>query len=82
MLALALACYAVPAAAQQPAAKPTPGAVVRVLDIGAGGGFPGLAARILRPDIGLTSVEPRERKAAFLRLVGKPALQLCLRRQA
>lgn len=39
---------------------------LRVLDVGSGGGFPGLAARVVRPDLELTLVEPRAAKAAFL----------------
>lgn len=39
---------------------------LRVLDVGSGGGFPGLAGRILRPDVELTCLEPRAAKAAFL----------------
>lgn len=38
----------------------------RVLDVGSGGGLPGLALAILRGDIHVTLVEPREKKAAFL----------------
>jgi 16S rRNA (guanine527-N7)-methyltransferase len=47
-----------------------PGAL-SVLDVGAGGGFPGLAARIVRPHLDLTVLEPRERKCAFLRAVAR-----------
>lgn len=39
---------------------------LRVLDIGSGGGFPGLAGRIRRSDVALTCLEPRAAKAAFL----------------
>lgn len=49
-----------------PGAGATP---LRVLDVGAGGGFPGLALRLVRPDISLVMLEPRRRKAAFLRHV-------------
>ena len=44
-----------------------PGA--RVLDLGSGGGFPGLPLAILRPDIHLVSVESRQKKAAFQEVV-------------
>ncbi len=39
----------------------------RVVDVGAGGGLPGIAFGILRRDCILTLVEPRRRRAAFLR---------------
>jgi 16S rRNA (guanine527-N7)-methyltransferase len=38
-----------------------------VVDVGAGGGLPGLAFAILRPDTRLTMVEPRAKRVAFLR---------------
>src|SRR5436190_7914601 len=44
------------------AASLFPASEPRVLDVGAGGGFPGLAALIVRPDLRLTMLEPRERK--------------------
>lgn len=37
------------------------------LDLGSGGGFPGLVISILAPDLDLTLVESDRRKAAFLR---------------
>jgi 16S rRNA (guanine527-N7)-methyltransferase len=37
-----------------------------VVDVGAGGGLPGLAFAILRPDARLTMVEPRAKRVAFL----------------
>lgn len=37
------------------------------LDLGSGGGFPGLVIGILAPDLDLTFVESDQRKAAFLR---------------
>jgi 16S rRNA (guanine527-N7)-methyltransferase len=39
-----------------------------VVDIGAGGGFPGLPFAILRPDAQLVLVEPRAKRVAFLRM--------------
>ena len=39
----------------------------RVVDIGSGAGFPGLPLAIARPDLSVTLVEPRQKKAAFLR---------------
>ena len=42
-----------------------------VVDIGSGGGFPGVPLAILRPELSLTWLEPRERRAAFLRHVAR-----------
>lgn len=39
----------------------------RVVDIGSGAGFPGMALAIARPDLAVTLVEPRQKRAAFLR---------------
>jgi 16S rRNA (guanine527-N7)-methyltransferase len=47
----------------------------RVIDIGSGAGFPGLPIAILRSDLAVTLLEPRGRRAAFLRHVGR-ALKL------
>jgi 16S rRNA (guanine527-N7)-methyltransferase len=41
----------------------------RLIDIGAGGGFPGLPIAILRPEIEVTLVESRRRKGLFLQRV-------------
>jgi 16S rRNA (guanine527-N7)-methyltransferase len=43
-----------------------PGAGARVVDIGAGGGVPGLVIAILRPDLRVTLIESDRRKAGFL----------------
>jgi len=40
-----------------------------VLDIGSGGGFPGIPLRIMRPDMRLTLVEPVKKKCSFLNSV-------------
>lgn len=37
-----------------------------VVDVGSGGGFPGMVLAIARPDLKVTLVEPREKKWAFL----------------
>ncbi len=39
----------------------------RVLDVGSGGGFPGLPLKILRPEMCLTLLEPKERRYFFLK---------------
>ena len=39
----------------------------QLVDIGAGGGLPGLPVAILRPDLQVTLVEPRAKRTAFLR---------------
>jgi 16S rRNA (guanine527-N7)-methyltransferase len=41
----------------------------RVVDLGSGGGFPGIVVAIARPDLDLVLVEIRERRAHFLRHV-------------
>ena len=38
----------------------------RVLDVGAGGGLPGIPIAIVREDLRVTLLEPREKKVAFL----------------
>jgi 16S rRNA (guanine527-N7)-methyltransferase len=39
---------------------------LRVADIGSGGGFPGLLWKLLEPDLDMTLIERKERKAAYL----------------
>jgi 16S rRNA (guanine527-N7)-methyltransferase len=41
----------------------------RLVDIGSGGGLPGIPLAIARPDIRVTALEPRRKRAAFLRHV-------------
>ena len=43
----------------------------RVIDIGSGAGFPGLPLAILRRDVDLTALEPRGKRASFLRHAGR-----------
>jgi 16S rRNA (guanine527-N7)-methyltransferase len=42
-----------------------------VVDVGTGGGFPGVPLAIWRPDLEVTWLEPREKRAAFLRHVAR-----------
>ena len=58
---------------------------LRVADIGSGAGFPGLVVKLARPDIALTLLEPRERKAAFLAAIARhlaPPQTVILRKRA
>ena len=57
---------AVVLAATEPCATPLP-EKLRWVDVGTGGGAPGLALALLRPDVELTLVEPRAKRIAFLR---------------
>jgi len=41
----------------------------RLLDIGSGGGFPGLVIKIARPELQVTLVEPRQKRCSFLRQI-------------
>jgi 16S rRNA (guanine527-N7)-methyltransferase len=43
----------------------------RVLDIGTGGGFPGVPLAIARPDVRMTWLEPRGKRAAFLKHIAR-----------
>jgi 16S rRNA (guanine527-N7)-methyltransferase len=45
----------------------TPGAGMRLLDMGSGAGFPAIPIRIACPDISITLVESVRKKASFLR---------------
>ena len=40
-----------------------------VLDVGSGGGFPGIPLKIMRPDINMILVEPVQKKCSFLNSV-------------
>jgi 16S rRNA (guanine527-N7)-methyltransferase len=55
--------------------EPVPGVVVTVIDLGSGGGLPGLVIAVDRPDVHLTLVERREKRADLLRY-GVRALDL------
>jgi len=41
----------------------------RLIDVGAGGGFPGMVWALVRPDLEVVLAEPRGRRATFLRTV-------------
>jgi 16S rRNA (guanine527-N7)-methyltransferase len=43
-----------------------PGGGWRVVDVGAGGGIPGLVVAVMRPDLAVTLVDADRRKAGFL----------------
>ena len=42
-----------------------------VVDIGSGAGFPGIPLAVLRPDICVTALEPRGKRAQFLRHIAR-----------
>ncbi|GMT48204.1 MAG: ribosomal RNA small subunit methyltransferase G [bacterium] len=42
----------------------------RVLDVGSGGGFPGVVLKIARPELSVSLMEPSWKKAGFLRHIG------------
>ena len=48
-----------------------PAGTHRIIDIGSGGGFPGIPVAIFRPDCEVTLVESHQRKAVFLREVAR-----------
>lgn len=56
-----------------PAAPPTPAAIpaMRVVDVGTGGGLPGIPLAIALPDVRFTLIEATGKKVQFLRLVRK-----------
>lgn len=49
--------------------EPVPG--LEVADLGAGAGFPGVPIKIYRPEICLTLIEASQKKAAFLKHIGR-----------
>jgi len=50
---------------------PLIGMTDRVLDVGAGGGFPSVVVAICRPDATITALEPVHKKHAFLRTAAR-----------
>jgi 16S rRNA (guanine527-N7)-methyltransferase len=47
--------------------KALPEGVIKLADIGTGGGFPGIPIKIIRPEVMLTLIEPSRKKISFLR---------------
>lgn len=47
------------------------GSASRVLDVGAGGGFPAIVIAICLPSVGVTAIEPVRKKHAFLRTAAR-----------
>jgi len=54
-----------------------PASPLRILDVGSGGGFPGLVLAACLPTSRVTLVEPRSRKVAFLQAVARKASLPC-----
>lgn len=46
-----------------------PGTAARLIDVGSGGGFPGVMIAIVRPGLEVTALEPNRKKHAFLATV-------------
>jgi 16S rRNA (guanine(527)-N(7))-methyltransferase RsmG len=65
-------------------AKYLPESSVRIVDIGSGGGFPGIPVAVVRPDCSVTLVESHQRKAVYLREAtrGLPNVRVHARRGA
>ena len=53
-----------------------PPAAKKILDVGSGAGIPGIPLKIVVPDLRLTMIESRQRRASFLSTVAR---ELCLR---
>ncbi len=47
--------------------KALPDGLLRIADVGAGAGFPGIPIKIVRPEIDMTLIEPTRKKASFQR---------------
>ena len=50
---------------------PASDAVTRLLDVGSGGGFPGMVIAIMRPDLDVSLLDSRQKKVDFLRETGE-----------
>lgn len=59
------------------AALPLLGDARSLLDVGTGGGFPGLVLAAARPDLAVTLIEAQERKWAFLQAAARRAQLSC-----
>lgn len=59
-----LLCDSIMPAAARPPTGP-------ILDVGSGAGLPGIPLKILYPELPITLVEPRKKRASFLRIVVK-----------
>ena len=61
-------------------ARPGAGATERWVDVGSGAGAPGIPLALLLPGLGLTLVEPKQKRVAFLRTalasVGRPDVRV------
>ena len=47
--------------------KAIPDGPLRIADVGAGAGFPGIPIKVVRPEIDMTLIEPTRKKASFQR---------------
>ena len=63
-----VACWSRPSCPRRP--LPAPG---RLIDVGSGNGSPGLVLALLRPDLEVTLLEPRQKRWAFLREAARAA---------
>ncbi|HEV8130729.1 MAG TPA: 16S rRNA (guanine(527)-N(7))-methyltransferase RsmG [Acidobacteriota bacterium] len=53
------------------AAEHLPGAKIRVVDVGSGAGFPGLAMKIVRPEMRMVLLDSRKKKVLFQKEVAR-----------
>jgi 16S rRNA (guanine527-N7)-methyltransferase len=64
--------------------KALPEGPLRIADVGAGAGFPGIPIKILRPEVDMTLIEPARKKAAFqrhvIRLLGLSGIRVMEKR--
>jgi 16S rRNA (guanine527-N7)-methyltransferase len=63
--------HAVPHVMKARDSAASPATEVRVLDVGAGGGFPSIVVAICLPDADVTALEPVHKKHAFLRTAAR-----------
>lgn len=55
-----------------------PAGALRIVDIGSGGGFPGIPVAVVRPESSVTLVESHQRKAVFLREATRRMANVCV----